>query len=598
MLDDLVRVDWAGLTHAYGPADDLPGLLRGLAQGDDDALYELYGNIWHQGTVYPATAYAVPYLIRLLDGPDSDTAGILGLLDEIARARAGREDAAAHLAVAAGLPSYLRLLAAHPEQGVRAAVAATIGALGQAVAGGASAALRQAATGDSDPTVRAAAVLALGVRGDGVAEHLDDPAPLPRLTAALAMARTESALPAAAVSILERDAPACLGDIERLPEFDDDPLVWVLRGLRHRWELQVDLVTAWLRHPDPAVREGAAYAAEEPLMHWRPAAGRLAPALAAAVADPEKKVYHWAVRNLANAGRAATAYADQLAAAMDQHREPVAVTALARMGDPRADAYLAAVLAALPDADIDRLGGAFDALGPWADRCRAVITGAIPSAPAGRPREGLMRAAHRVGVPAAELLPVLRREADRHPRAVARVLGDLGPSAAEALPELQAMRRAGAGWDAELAIWRITGATGELLARVRAAISDRVEPEALEVLAAVGPAAGDLAGLLPRKFDSDDARQALWAAVAYWKLTADPVPVVPVLLRFLNCGPRGMVAVQCLGDIGPAAEAAAPVLRAAVESPYRQWQLSVGEDGVRQDEAWRDACSAALARIS
>ena len=61
MLDDLVRVDWAGLTHAYGPADDLPGLLRGLAQGDDDALYELYGNIWHQGTVYPATAYAVTY---------------------------------------------------------------------------------------------------------------------------------------------------------------------------------------------------------------------------------------------------------------------------------------------------------------------------------------------------------------------------------------------------------------------------------------------------------------------------------------------------------------------------------------------------------
>ncbi|MEU4425460.1 hypothetical protein AB0F81_32970 [Actinoplanes sp. NPDC024001] len=562
----------------------LDDLLRGVAAGDAEALYELSGAVWRRDSSSPATE-VVPGLVRLLDSADADTAGILTLLGDIARVNPPHEPVAA--AVAAGLPVYLRLLAAHPDEFVRAVAAGTIGGLGPDVAGGASAALRQAATGDTSVTVRACAVLALADREENVEQHLGDPAPLARLAAALTAAGTNDAR-----TILERDAPACLNDIAGLPRFDDNPLIWVLRELRPHWELQADLVTTWLRHPDPAVREDAAYAAEEPLMLWRPAAERLAPALAAAVADPDKKVRYWAVRNLASAGRAAAGYADQLAAAVEQDREAPAVEALARLGDPRADEYLAGVLRSLPEADLNRLDGAFDALGPWAVRTRAVVLGAIDAAPA-----RLLRAAHRMETPAGELVPVLRREAGAHPYAVVPILGDLGPAAVDALPELAALRHSTdvvLRIEVERAVWRITGSAGELLATLRAEIGNR---HALAVLAELGPAGAALAGQLPPMFDSGNEWQALRAAVAYWHVTGDPEPVVPVLLRHLVCSPRGMIAVKCLGDIGPAAGAAEPVLRAAVESPYRQWRTSVGEDGIRQDEAWSEACAAALARV-
>jgi hypothetical protein len=71
MLEGLDKIDWAGLVHAYGAASDVPGLLRHLASPSADhraeAMHELYGNIWHQGTVYQATAHAVPFLIELLE---------------------------------------------------------------------------------------------------------------------------------------------------------------------------------------------------------------------------------------------------------------------------------------------------------------------------------------------------------------------------------------------------------------------------------------------------------------------------------------------------------------------------------------------------
>jgi HEAT repeat protein len=70
---DLNSIDWASLTHAYGSAADVPGLLRDLRSDDsevrDAASYELYGNIHHQGTRYEASAYAVPFLLELVADP-------------------------------------------------------------------------------------------------------------------------------------------------------------------------------------------------------------------------------------------------------------------------------------------------------------------------------------------------------------------------------------------------------------------------------------------------------------------------------------------------------------------------------------------------
>lgn len=74
MLDGLDKVDWDRLHHAYGSAVDVPNQLRTLASTDAEARAEawhaLHGNLWHQGTVYEATAHAVPFLIELACRPD------------------------------------------------------------------------------------------------------------------------------------------------------------------------------------------------------------------------------------------------------------------------------------------------------------------------------------------------------------------------------------------------------------------------------------------------------------------------------------------------------------------------------------------------
>ncbi|HEY0699600.1 MAG TPA: hypothetical protein VGD43_17520 [Micromonospora sp.] len=89
MLENLDSVDWARLSHAYGPATDVPDQIRALRSPDPEtrrqARWELYGNIFHQGTRYEATAHAVPFLLELLAEPATpDRADLLQLLVSIA----------------------------------------------------------------------------------------------------------------------------------------------------------------------------------------------------------------------------------------------------------------------------------------------------------------------------------------------------------------------------------------------------------------------------------------------------------------------------------------------------------------------------------
>lgn len=88
MLETLDEIDWSRLTHAYGSAFDVPDLIRSVAHGNkvdaDKAWYELYGNIWHQGTVYAATSHAVPFFIELVsDQKRADAAMILQYLQDL-----------------------------------------------------------------------------------------------------------------------------------------------------------------------------------------------------------------------------------------------------------------------------------------------------------------------------------------------------------------------------------------------------------------------------------------------------------------------------------------------------------------------------------
>ncbi len=81
MLQGLDAVPWADLEHAYGSAADVPGLLRKLLDPDpkvrSDVLRTLYGNVFHQGTRYPAASHVIPFLIEMCASPDVPNRGDL-----------------------------------------------------------------------------------------------------------------------------------------------------------------------------------------------------------------------------------------------------------------------------------------------------------------------------------------------------------------------------------------------------------------------------------------------------------------------------------------------------------------------------------------
>lgn len=90
MLEGLDAINWHGLDHAYGPADDVPSLLRDLASPDEQtregAQYALYGNLYHQGTIYEATAFAVPFLLEMAANESvPDRSWLLAYLANLAR---------------------------------------------------------------------------------------------------------------------------------------------------------------------------------------------------------------------------------------------------------------------------------------------------------------------------------------------------------------------------------------------------------------------------------------------------------------------------------------------------------------------------------
>jgi hypothetical protein len=245
VLDGLDQIDWARLGHAYGAADDVPEQIRALCSAEpaerSAARWKLYGNIFHQGTRYEATAYAVPFLLEVLGAPDAaDRAELLELLTAIAigydeswlpaglpigeiRAAAeggeallaagphpGDDDfdedegdfayleslqpqdqerlfayvvVAAYDAVRAGLPLF-RALLNDPVPAVRAHAAYALGWFPEEAAAG-LAALESLA--DQDETVAATALVAAGLLGAApAAAALTDARPLVRWGAAIA----------------------------------------------------------------------------------------------------------------------------------------------------------------------------------------------------------------------------------------------------------------------------------------------------------------------------------------------------------------------------------------------------------------------------
>jgi hypothetical protein len=255
MLEGLDDIAWDRLTHAYGPATDVPQLLRDLAAEDaavrQNALSALYGNIWHQNTVFAATAHAVPFLVELAaSGRVPDRDGVLRLLSAIAngtsyhdvhqhvsflKEKAGTEKwqaaireenvwvAAARGAVAAGCSAYGRLLE-DPAAEVRAAAAYVLANF-VAEMPAARTDLERALAAEREPLAQASLLRALGCARDAGTENVQrfrgmltpDRHPFTRLSAAMSLAVTlGEEMPAEAVELLKRAIVAPAPSAEEL----------------------------------------------------------------------------------------------------------------------------------------------------------------------------------------------------------------------------------------------------------------------------------------------------------------------------------------------------------------------------------------------
>ncbi|SFR25028.1 hypothetical protein SAMN04488564_108193 [Lentzea waywayandensis] len=292
MLNGLDQVGWDRLTHAYGPADDVPDQIRDLVSPDEDrrqkALWELSGNIYHQGTIYEATAYAVPFLLEVLTAPECDEQpqllsllcsivtgfdemwlpGGLPVADHRARAAGGEavlaaaprpgddgfdEDEAdyeyveglsdedrgrmfAHIwvraydAVRAGVPVFRALLTWEPPV---ACMAAYTLAWFPEDAPESLRALANLTEGDDEGVVAATAAVATGLLGGRPAITLDDPRPIARWGAAIALATVDG--PDATDDVVDELISAAAGalpDSDRVPFLDGNLAAYAGGALR------------------------------------------------------------------------------------------------------------------------------------------------------------------------------------------------------------------------------------------------------------------------------------------------------------------------------------------------------------------------------
>ncbi|WP_405812498.1 HEAT repeat domain-containing protein [Streptomyces sp. NBC_01520] len=137
MFAGIDEVDWASMEHAYGPADDVPGLLHGLASADaaerESALDGMYGAVHHQGDVYACTLACIPFLFELVVDPGvQDRGSVVELLTSIGGIDLDEDDldedeiegaanyAMAAAAVTAGAGVFFELIA-DEDPGVRLA---------------------------------------------------------------------------------------------------------------------------------------------------------------------------------------------------------------------------------------------------------------------------------------------------------------------------------------------------------------------------------------------------------------------------------------------------------------------------------------------
>ncbi|MFE8961589.1 HEAT repeat domain-containing protein [Streptomyces iakyrus] len=574
MFRGIDEVDWASLRHAYGSAEDVPGLLRGLASADpaerQTALDGMYGAVHHRGEVYDSTLACVPILLALAVRPEvRDRAGVVELLVSIGDEDGARGDLAARAraVLRARAGAFVRL-AGDADAGVRGAVP---GALVRFLDPPARvlALVRERITVERDDKVLLALTESLGLfarrhrlTGDAHAAEavrllteLSRPPygpglrlaalgqlagcapellPADLVPAVVRLLRDRSAQRvSAAGDAYEGPGPDTLaGRLLRLRPSDEEGsrlLRTLHSALGSRVADRIALLCGQLTSPDPLDRCNGVWMSAGLFREWRDDHAEPVTLIGGQLGAQEDRLHDAAVAVLVELGELAAPAADQLHALVTyrpglriRHRERSApalggpLKALAGTGDARAAPVLAEVLAGpvVPD----DLGLVIPHLG------RA----ALPLAPA------LRRRLARVPLDAPDL----------HQRAVPLLSALTALGDAASLP----------------AILRLLRGLPDGLRR-----RDAVTEAAVRALGVFGGGARealpDLHGLL-------ETDCAVAAADALWSVTGDADAVLPVLLRELT-GPasdRRRRAAAVLGRLGPAARPALPGLREAAGS--------------------------------
>ncbi|MFC9336589.1 PBS lyase [Streptomyces sp. NPDC057020] len=609
MLTGIEEVDWASLGHAYGPADDVPELLRGLASADpaerETALDGMYGAVHHQGDVYDSTLACIPFLLELVADPAVQDRGcIVELLTSIGGIELDDDEeldeldpddeefipaanyAMAAAAIAAGADVFLGLVS-DPDPEVRLAAPCALASLHPEPARVLTL-LRERLTVERDTEVRLALVAAVGrialrhaaLRTETVdwlgwlARAAQDPglrlaalaqrarcAPgdipddiVPWVTGLLEEIRTSAPGPTAPGA--ERAAtPTLIGQVRELLEEHaaGRPAPWteeLLRTLHAALDDRVDdriaLILAQLRSPDWGQRSDAIWLCGGLIRIWRGRYEEVVRLVGAQLNDPEPRLRE-----------AATSFLERLF----------------ELGAPAADA-LAARLAVGSGPGAGTVPGGVGGGGP---RGGSGLGGSPQNGFVGRSgRDGALLALARAGDTRA--VPLLARalEESEVRRELLYAMDGLGPSAAMLAPLLR-RRLAEVELDERLydraapllyalAAVRGSQAVPEVLRVLRGAPANRrdwVRESALRTLAAFGPAAQeavpDIRGLLA----AESATVATAAARALWAAEGDLGEVLTALERWLRPGASGAdwcSAAQALGEIGPAAASAAPAL--------------------------------------
>ncbi|WP_158820737.1 MULTISPECIES: hypothetical protein [unclassified Streptomyces] len=625
----LDRIAWPELHHAYGPAEDVPDLLRALTADAEEAAaeaeQELWGSLVHQGTVYEATVAAVPFLARLAVAGvrRANLLGMLGAVAESTDEHGLDRPGAARAAVVGELPLLLPLLSdATPE--VRQCAAWAVAQCGQEAGPDTRGALRRRREAETDPLVRAD-VLTACVRVDpeaaaGLVAIALRATEAPPVRVAALLACVDTGLP------WDRELASVVATLAPLDrhltgsQWRCEPLKDLARSLHERGDVDaaIDVVVAALRRTVEAVRAGAdpgtaaaeaTWAAESLALRSRAAPSRLLPAMlplldVPAVADEVVS----AVRDWAEPAPQAVPALVRLSRATDETADR-ALAALVSLGAPEAGELLASRLADRPHA----LEAAYRRTlrrPPAPLPCTAVLLDAVRTrlvavtADASTPRErrsrygeGLAAVNEPVylagllagwGPAARAALPELMDALPHHPLPIGQALAAVADVGRD-VDAVRALRtHAGAGprttrQAAASALHSLTGDATPLLAVLGAALDEggAVRDGCLRSVAPLGeqarPLLPRLLALLSEPAQTPTvhptAQAALTAAATVWELTADQQVVLPVVLEGLARAtePWGHRTANQAAEVavllGPAARPAVPRLLSMLDRP-------------------------------